>query len=80
MAFATVLASMPDLLGRTLNEHVPDERGLCRECRERDGTAAFWPCLMRGLAEEARDIAGGGLPGTFAARHRRVRRLPVRGQ
>jgi hypothetical protein len=59
MAFATVLAGMPDLLQRTLHEHVPDERGLCRECRARDGTAAFWPCLMRGLAEEAREMAGG---------------------
>lgn len=75
MAFAAVLAGMPDLLQRTLALHVPDEVGLCRDCRDATGAAAFWPCRMRELAEEARDISAGGLPGTFRPRHLPVRRL-----
>lgn len=75
MAVAVTLAGMPDLLQRTLALHVPDELGLCRDCREPSGVAAFWPCRMRELAEEARAISAGGLPGRFSARDMPVRRL-----
>lgn len=68
MAMAAILAGMPDMLERILAEHVPDEAGDCRACRDATGVAG-WPCILRELAEEARYIAAGGLPGTFSGRH-----------
>ncbi|MDN5917649.1 MAG: hypothetical protein L0I76_21560 [Pseudonocardia sp.] len=64
MALASILSEMPDLLRRTLEEHTPDAHGYCRECRDAAGVSASWPCVTRGLAEEAQHIHGGGLPGT----------------
>ena len=64
MALASILSEMPDLLRRTLEEHTPDAQGYCRECRDASGISATWPCVTRGLAEEAQHIHGGGLPGT----------------
>lgn len=62
MSFAAVLAAMPDLLARALAEHVPDERGHCRECRADDGTTTAWPCAMRLIADEARGMSGAEPP------------------
>jgi hypothetical protein len=76
MSLVAVLAEMPDLLERTLTEHVPDGHGQCRECRDTSGVSAAWPCVMREVADEAQDIRAGGLPGTYGGRHRPLR--PVR--
>ncbi|MFC5994883.1 hypothetical protein ACFQE5_11750 [Pseudonocardia hispaniensis] len=74
MSLVAVLAEMPDLLERTLSQHVPDDRGNCRECRGPSGVTATWPCLMRKVAAEAQDLRAGGLPGTYrGARHRPLR-------
>ncbi len=64
MALANILSEMPDLLRRTLDEHTPDAQGYCRECRDASGISAAWPCVTRGLAEEAEHMAGSGVPGT----------------
>lgn len=73
MSLVAVLAGMPDLLERTLTEHVPDAHGNCRECRDSAGASAAWPCVMREVADEAQDIRKGGLPGTYGGRHRPLR-------
>ncbi|MGH3632158.1 MAG: hypothetical protein ACRDRL_32550 [Sciscionella sp.] len=52
---AAVLAEMPDLWHRALEEHAPDANGQCMACRD-DGTRAQWPCLAYQVAEQARDI------------------------
>jgi hypothetical protein len=74
MAIASILAGMPDLVHRILSEHVPDDRGRCQECRGSSPTAA-WPCVLREMGEEAREIRDGGLPGTYGGRHRAGRPL-----
>lgn len=68
---AAILAGMPDIWRAALDEHLPDESGQCRACRDSTGVSASWPCLTREVAEEARYIHEGGLPGTFSGRHAR---------
>ncbi|GEL20578.1 hypothetical protein [Pseudonocardia asaccharolytica] len=77
MSLVAVLAGMPDLLERTLSEHVPDGRGYCRECRGPSGVSATWPCLMREVAAEAQSLRTGDLPVTpRSGRHRPLRAVP----
>lgn len=60
MAMAEVMSAMPDVWRRVLAEHVPDQRGQCRECRNAQGVSAPWPCVTRGIAEQAKQIHDGG--------------------
>ena len=53
--FAEILAGMPDVIGRLIVEHLPDEHGRCRGCTS-PGTGRPkdpWPCSLRKLADEA---------------------------
>ncbi|MFP5020048.1 hypothetical protein [Pseudonocardia phyllosphaerae] len=67
MALANILSEMPDLLERTLNEHVPDAQGFCTECRDATGVSAAWPCVTREVAEQAQGMNGSGTTGNDAA-------------
>ncbi|WP_281689855.1 hypothetical protein [Pseudonocardia thermophila] len=62
MSMATILAGMPELRRRFLEEHAPDARGRCRECRNEAGPASTWPCVPYRIASEAQRIADGELP------------------
>ena len=63
MSMAVVMSEMPDLWRKVLAEHVPDAQGNCRECFHAGGRAS-WPCQTYRIAEEAKWVAEGGLPGT----------------
>lgn len=63
MSMAVVMAEMPDVWRKVLAEHVPDERQYCRACFH-DGGRASWPCQTYRIAQEAKWVAEGGLPGT----------------
>ncbi len=71
MGMAAILADLPDMWRSVLNAHVPDPQGRCWACRDANGVAASWPCLTREVAEEAKYLYEGGLPGTFSGRHAR---------
>ncbi|MQA16487.1 MAG: hypothetical protein GEV09_20815 [Pseudonocardiaceae bacterium] len=71
MGMAAILAGMPDMWRTALDDHVPDQNGRCQACRDSSGASADWPCLAREVAEEAKYIHDGGLPGTFTGRHAR---------
>lgn len=60
---ASILAGMPELRRRFLDEHAPDPRGRCRECRNGSSPQREWPCLPYRIACEAQRIADGGRPG-----------------
>ena len=60
MSMATILAGMPELRRRFLDEHAPDPRGRCRECRNGSSPEREWPCLPYRIACEAQRIAEGG--------------------
>lgn len=62
MAMAQVMSGMPDVWRRVLAEHVPDERGRCHACRDERGISAPWPCVTRGIAEQAKRIHDGYVP------------------
>ena len=52
---AEILAGMPDVIGRLIVEHVPDEHDRCRGCTS-PGTGRpndRWPCSLRKLADKA---------------------------
>ncbi|GAA4895770.1 hypothetical protein [Actinomycetospora straminea] len=63
MSMAVVMSEMPDVWRKVLAEHVPDERHHCRECFHAGGRAS-WPCQTYRIAQEAKWVAEGGLPGT----------------
>lgn len=63
MSMAVVMSEMPDVWRKVLAEHVPDERQNCRECFHAGGRAS-WPCQTYRIAQEAKWVAEGGLPGT----------------
>ncbi|GAA4773945.1 hypothetical protein GCM10023200_03010 [Actinomycetospora chlora] len=63
MSMAVVMSEMPDVWRKVLAEHVPDERQYCRACFH-DGGRASWPCQTYRIAQEAKWVAEGGLPGT----------------
>ncbi len=69
VAMAAILASMPDVWQRVLADHVADQHGRCRECRNAAGVSAPWPCLSWEIAEEARQVHLG--EGRSAGRHAR---------
>ena len=71
MGMAAILAEMPDMWRAALAAHVPDQQGRCCACRDTSGAAAAWPCLTREVAEEARYLYEGALPGTYGGRHAR---------
>jgi hypothetical protein len=59
MTLQALLAAVPDLVDRTLDQHHPDERGRCAACRDTDTgseAAARWPCMAYDLAEQARAL------------------------
>jgi hypothetical protein len=63
VSMAVVMSEMPDVWRKVLAEHVPDERHYCRACLH-DGGRASWPCQTYRIAQEAKWVAEGGLPGT----------------
>jgi hypothetical protein len=63
VSMAVVMSEMPDVWRRVLAEHVPDGHQNCRECFHAGGRAS-WPCQTYRIAEEAKWVAEGGLPGT----------------
>jgi hypothetical protein len=69
MSMATILAGMPELRRRFLEEHAPDPRGRCRECRNEAGPEHEWPCVPYRIACEAQRIAEGDLPGPRVLSH-----------
>ncbi|MGH3768648.1 MAG: hypothetical protein ACRDS0_35760 [Pseudonocardiaceae bacterium] len=69
MSMAAILAELPDMWRSALTAHVADPQGRCWACRDENGIAAAWPCLTREVAEEAKYLYEGGLPGTFGGRH-----------
>ena len=63
MSMAVVMSEMPDVWRKVLAEHVPDGHQHCRECFQ-GGSRASWPCQTYRIAQEAKWVAEGGLPGT----------------
>lgn len=56
--FARELAGLPEVTGRLLILHVPDQHGRCRACTA-PGTgipAAAWPCVLHFYAAAAEEI------------------------
>ena len=49
---------------KVLAEHQPDHGGRCRECRTAAGESSGWPCQTYRVAEEAKWVGEGNLPGT----------------
>lgn len=48
--FVEELARDPDLVGRLLAAHVPDERGRCKGCALDSSIRPPWPCGPQGHA------------------------------
>jgi hypothetical protein len=63
VSMAVVMSEMPDVWRRVLAEHVPDGHHNCRACFHAGGRAS-WPCQTYRIAQEAKWVAEGGLPGT----------------
>jgi hypothetical protein len=63
VSMAVVMSEMPDVWRRVLAEHVPDGCQNCRACFHAGGRAS-WPCQTYRIAQEAKWVAEGGLPGT----------------
>ena len=63
MSMAVVMSEMPDVWRRVLAEHVPDGHQNCRACFHAGGRTS-WPCQTYRIAQEAKWVAEGGLPGT----------------
>ena len=63
MSMALVMSQMPDVWRKVLAEHVPDQSQRCRECRDAGGHGS-WPCQTYRIAQEAKWVAEGNLPGT----------------
>ena len=63
MSMAVVMSEMPDVWRKVLAEHVPDAQQHCQECHQ-GGSRASWPCQTYRIAQEAKWVAEGGLPGT----------------
>lgn len=63
MSMALVMSQMPDVWRKVLAEHVPDATSHCRECHNGGGQAS-WPCQTYRIAQEAKWVAEGNLPGT----------------
>ncbi|MDD7940630.1 hypothetical protein PHK61_19585 [Actinomycetospora lutea] len=63
MSMAVVMSEMPDVWRKVLTEHVPDAQQNCHECFQ-GGSRASWPCQTYRIAQEAKWVAEGGLPGT----------------
>ncbi|WP_344413717.1 hypothetical protein [Pseudonocardia ailaonensis] len=49
---AGVLAQMPEVVGRLLDQHVPDRLGRCSACRNA-GSGVVWPCTLHQIATRA---------------------------
>lgn len=64
MSMALVMSEMPDVYRRVLAEHVPDAGGRCSACRNVSGETASWPCQTYRIAQEAKWVGEGNLPGT----------------
>ena len=64
MSMALVMSQMPDVWRKVLAEHVGDEAGRCRACRNANGEVATWPCQTYRVAQEAEWVGQGNLPGT----------------
>ncbi|MGH3438063.1 MAG: hypothetical protein ACRDRN_16550 [Sciscionella sp.] len=60
MRMPDMLAGMPDLWLRLLDEHIPDQDRNCQACRDSVGNVAAWPCRLREIAEQARAIYRSG--------------------
>ena len=54
---ARVLAGMPALFGRLLEQHQSDGSGRCRACTSQVRPAARWPCVLHVAAASAARIA-----------------------
>ncbi|PVY97692.1 hypothetical protein [Actinomycetospora cinnamomea] len=63
MSMAVVMSEMPDVWRKVLAEHVPDAQQNCCACFHAGGRAS-WPCQTYRIAQEAKWVAEGGLPGT----------------
>jgi hypothetical protein len=58
--FAALCRWQPLVIARLLAEHTDDGTGHCRVCTSGAQTGRqLWPCLLRGLAEEANTLAKG---------------------
>ncbi|HEY4004077.1 MAG TPA: hypothetical protein VGM60_02665 [Pseudonocardia sp.] len=62
---ASVLSAMPEVWHSLLAQHVPDSSGRCVSCRNSGTAGVPWPCTLRVIAEDARDLNQSveGLPG-----------------
>ena len=58
--FAVLFRLQPLVIERLLAEHTDDGTGHCRVCTSGAQTGRqLWPCLLRGLAEQASTLAKG---------------------
>lgn len=57
--FVAELASTPDVVARLIAAHEPDAAGRCVSCTTpgRGTPLVEWPCVLRRLAEAARDYS-----------------------
>lgn len=62
MRMATLMATMPDLWQRVLNEHAADAEGRCQTCRRPDGLGVVFPCLSWQVARESQNIYESEIP------------------
>jgi hypothetical protein len=53
---ATVMAGMPEVVTRLLEEHVPDRLGRCTACGG-SGSGMRWPCTLAQIATQARTLS-----------------------
>jgi hypothetical protein len=56
---ASVLAGMPEVWQRLLEEHVPDSYGRCLACRNSSTAGVPWPCTLQVAAADARALSVG---------------------
>ena len=53
---ADLIAGRPEVWHRLLVGHVADQLGRCAACRSSSGAGERWPCSLRAIAEEARQL------------------------
>lgn len=64
---ADVMADMPEVWRRLIDDHVPDRLGRCRGCRSDTGSGERWPCSLYRIATQARQVHARNLAGAIDA-------------
>lgn len=53
---ASVMAGMPEVWLRLLEDHVPDGSGRCAACHNHGTAGVPWPCTLQVIAADARTL------------------------